>query len=184
MDWIGTASVVVAVLSAFVSAWFSLRSSHFERRNSVNEYRAQLRDWAARGMHVLARLEASLEAGAPGAGDAGDAGDLAELSALIEEGRLFFPNSRPNPEAPHDPKQPGLRDRKLDPLVVAYRVFRPRSRDPEVADRLKVMRELRKRFTERMQTFLKPTNVDQALEDLTKLEPGQTTFAILSGLEA
>ena len=98
-----------------VFRWLDRRHAKF---SVENEYTRDLLSWHGEVIEVLVRLKLSLskEARLP---------DLAHLSALIEQGRFFFPNidRRDNHGEKKPPAYRGYRNLALDFLVATYGMY-------------------------------------------------------------
>lgn len=185
MGWIEITSVAVAVVSAVLSFWFSVKSSHSQadantssRRTALNEYRRDIREWAFRCIDCLARLEA-VHMAPKDTGNGEIAELVTEISGHIDQGRLFFPNTGADHTGGPGTINRGWRDRKLDPLVAAHRMAVPRPGDPVFADVGLAIREARKDFVFLFQIHLDPANPDQNIEKISECVPGERMTEVL-----
>jgi hypothetical protein len=170
---------LVAAFLALIALIVSVRTSRAQQRlsQSLAREQAQLlfeqvrmqRDsdvlhWTQECVHVLAQCESCFETFAL-AGRDGEARDhlaslRTRLSALIDHGRLFFPNSNPDKKGADNPAAyQGFRQRILSHLVGAYNVvakFERLQTDEHRRERLGRLNELRRRFVSEAQLAIDP----------------------------
>jgi len=119
------ASVVTVVLVARRSEAFAAAERQRAAFNAVAEWRRDVRGWSAEAIDVLS--EAVYLCSSSVYVDAFDKRSVTcryRLSALIDQGRFFFPNMHGDRHGTHKPQAyRGLRHSALDPLVAAERVL-------------------------------------------------------------
>jgi hypothetical protein len=115
-------------------------------------------------VHVLAQCEAFFESCSPASVSAEAKDQLRalrhRLSALIDCGRLFFPNHAPDKKGADNPvAYQGFRQRILSRLVAAYNViskFEQLKSDEHRLERLSRLNDLRRMFVSEAQLALDP----------------------------
>src|SRR5262245_27582342 len=120
--------------------------------------------WTHDCVEVLARCEAFFESVSPGTQPAESRDELRRLrhrlSALIDCGRLFFPNHEPDKKGADSPAAyQGFRQRILSRLVSAYTVvskFERLKSDEHRLERLARLNALRRMFVSEAQLALDP----------------------------
>jgi hypothetical protein len=128
-------SAIAAVLSAIVAVVAVVVSARTSRKQQLLQFEqvrlqrdADVNRWAQACIELLASCESFVAVFDPTQRDR----ELNEqyrvmryrLSALIDQGRLFFPNELPDSKGAHKPEAyRGVRQRILNMLVLAYEVF-------------------------------------------------------------
>lgn len=155
---------VVASLSLLLSVLlgiFYLRDRRHAKYRIEKEYINELLQWHGEVVCTLSRLR--IENREKRAEQCG--GDLALLSALIEQGRFFFPNI--DREDQFGEKKPtayrGYRNLALDFLVASYNIFN----SPEPANLLKQAETLQRHFTSVVFELVRPKHRLDKIRSLT-----------------
>lgn len=112
-NYIALISLIVAIISLLYT--WHLNKAQNELKA---QYRCSVIDWYGRTLAVIKKIEAGLKSGDEYVEDS----DLSQLSALIDAGRLFFPNIVSNNEEIGDDLSAftGKRQDVLDYLVAIY----------------------------------------------------------------
>ncbi len=161
-------SLIVAII-ALSKNWMDSRTSSRENDfRARRQYNAEVRKWAADCTNSLSN---AVYLAACGSSDRKMFYQtISDLSALVEQGRLFFPN---NPLIPlkgdvEIPAREGVRPRILDWLVYALRVCSAMTPecDPEAEE---VLKKLQAGYTSDVQFVLDPRNPLSKMSNLPKL---------------
>jgi hypothetical protein len=151
MDWnvvIGAAGVIISVVTWYAGQQFGRR-----QEAGVNEWRQEVRAWAAECIDVLT------ESAIPPAAPDGEHERVLRVrtSALVDRGRLFFTNEgTADGDGPEKPTAfRGSRPSVLDHLVAAYQLHCGAPLPAGVA-RDRTFVELRKAFVSELQEILQP----------------------------
>ena len=169
MDYSLIGTVAIPGLSLIVSvstAYYFLRDRRHARYQMETAYIENLLAWHKEVIFCLLRLE-KLPAKGATAGE-----DLCVLSALIEQGRFFFPNVPSNQN--HGADKPlayrGYRNLVLEMLVAIYQEYRSGSDDREINEKY------RKSFTSAVFSIVDPVSRISELSQITakKLNAGQS----------
>lgn len=169
MDYSLFGSVAIPGLSLMVSvstAYYFLRDRRHARYQMETVYIENLLAWHKEVIFCLMRLEKM-------PADRSDASqDLCMLSALIEQGRFFFPNvpSNKNYGAGKPLAYRGYRNLVLEMLVAIFQQYRSGSADIEINERY------RKSFTSAVFSIVDPVSRISELSQITakKLNAGQS----------
>ena len=172
MDFVPYLLSSLSLLVAIIALWKGFRdSSVAERENDYRarqQYNAEVRIWAG---ECTDALSGAVYLAAYGPSDQNLLQQtISALSALLEQGRLFFPNNPLPPLRGHStkPVHEGERPRILDWLVFALRIcatMRP-ERDPEAEA---VLKRLQAGYTGDVQLVLDPRNPLTKMSDLPRL---------------
>ncbi len=186
---------LVAAFLALIALIVSVRTSRAQQRLSQDLAKEQsqllfeqvrmqrdsdILGWTRECVHVLADCEAFFE----GSGPAGLTAELREqlrglrhrLSALIDCGRMFFPNHAPDKKGADNPAAyQGFRQRILSRLVSAYTVvskFEKLKSDEHRLERLARLNALRRMFVSEAQLAIDPRRFI-ALKEMNEIRTQQ-----------
>lgn len=169
MDYSLIGTVAIPGLSLIVSvgtAYYFLRDRRHARYQMETAYIENLLAWHKEVIFCLMRLEKLPAEGATASED------LCVLSALIEQGRFFFPNVPSNKNYGSDKALAyrGYRNLVLEMLVAIYQEYRSDSADIEINEKY------RKSFTSAVFSIVDPVSRISELSQITakKLNAGQS----------
>ena len=155
---------IIAGLSFLLSisvAIFYLRDRRHAKYQVENEYINNLLKWHGEVVSALIKLRVMHSHGQPSTPN----DDLARLSALIEQGRFFFPNidrldgyGRDKP-----PAYRGYRNLALDFLVASYKLFNDNVSEAELQN----AEILQRHFTSVVFEIVRPKNRLETIRSLT-----------------
>jgi hypothetical protein len=150
-----------SLLVALLTAAYYLRDRRHASYGIESEYIAALIAWHGETVELLIRLR--LSAAKKGSTDRGN--DLAKLSAMIEQGRFFFPNIRKGNE--HGPEKPpayrGYRNLALNFLVASYDLLEAPT-DERSSSQASVLQQY---FTSIVYDVVQPVRRIQTIKQLT-----------------
>jgi hypothetical protein len=157
------------------------REATRRREVGVAEWMRALRDWASEAIDVLSEAVYASD-GIQGHVPSDDARRyIPRLSALIDRGRLFFPNQYKEKYGTNKPPAfRGLRHAALDPLVSALIVLEGNAEvlkevhDYVADNRRDVLRELQMEFVSHIQQILDPGGHNQKIAWIIKDSEEQT----------
>ena len=151
----------ISLIFSTVLGIFYLR----DRRHAVfaiaNDYARELTDWHGAVVEVIMALRST----AKSVGQRGAASDLARLSALIEQGRFYFPNIDRGDEfgAEKPPAYRGYRNLALDFLVGSYNIYSSESTRESLTD----AERLQRHFTSIVFEIVRPNGRLEQIRSLT-----------------
>ena len=148
------ASLIIAGATAF----FFLRDRRHARFAIENDYTESLLEWHFQVIEVLIRLRGGTVLSAEQRKL-----DLARLSALIEQGRFFFPNIKADFGKDKPPAYRGYRNLALDMLVASYNLFA----DPSTTDKEERALVLQRHFTSIVFEIVRPHSRLETIRALT-----------------
>lgn len=159
-----TVEAIVATLSLLLScslAVFYIRDRRHAKYAVESGHTKELLEWHAQVVQLLAKTQHMQ----PGRNSAEHRADLALLSALIEQGRFFFPNidKLDGYGAEKPPAYRGYRNLALDFLVACYNLLHESS-TPAGSDRLRL---LQRHFTSVVFEIVRPKERLETIRSLT-----------------
>jgi hypothetical protein len=157
-------SNIIAGLSLLVSlslAIYYIRDRRHEKYRLENEYAKDLLEWHGDVIKVLLKLKVFHGNDQPNQVDE----HLAQLSALIEQGRFFFPNIDKSDDYGKEkpPAYRGYRNLALDFLVASYNIFSGKVSDNDL-DQAKI---LQRHFTSIVFEIVRPRDRLNTIRSLT-----------------
>jgi hypothetical protein len=183
MDFSTIAAVVSAVI-AIIAVIVSLRTARTQQALQFEQVKTQrdgdVNRWAQACIELLAACESFVAVFDPQQRDAGQNEQYRamryRLSALIDQGRLFFPNDEPHKKGKNKPPAyQGVRQRILDVLVWAYDAFAEYDEASSDADRVRIatrIGECRRYFVSEAQAAIDPRRFI-ALHEMNELKLGK-----------
>lgn len=151
----------ISLLVSCTTAFFVLRDRRHARFKTESEYVNALLGWHGSVVLVLLRLRLA----GPEVVDTKRQEDLAQLSALIEQGRFFFPNIDRGDAFGNEkpPAYRGYRNLALDMLVASYNVLEkvPTGKGKTQAERLQ------RHFTSIVYEIVRPHGRLETIKALT-----------------
>jgi len=151
----------IALVVSVVVGFFYFRDRRHARYAIESEYVSKLLTWHGDAVEVLIRLKSS----STHRGSEGRKTDLSKLSALIEQGRFFFPNILADGEYGKDkpPAYRGYRNLALDMLVASYNLHQK----VDAANHLRQAETLHRHFTSIVFGVVRPTERLKEIKAIT-----------------
>jgi hypothetical protein len=177
-NWIAIFALVVAGLAALAATQISRLQSRLSAATIVADWLRDVRDWSCEAIAVVTTAAYAAE-GAPGMESSDDA-VLAQcrtsLSAIIERGRFFLPNERPQEYGTEKPPAyRGYRHPALDALVAAKRVMEGSTELQLFENRYEALVALRREFLSTMQAIIDPLSTNKQVAKVRKLAYAERT---------
>ncbi len=167
---IAVGSAVVALISAIISRGETRRQRRLQTERLRHSIDAASLDWGGQAIDTLARaamLARTRHMHANDAGfEAGRTSSLMALTALIDRGRMFFPNLDPDRKgAEKETAYRGIRPPILDVLVWAYSEVEALRRTSDEADNSAAdfIDDCRRLLVSELQAHLDPRRLDQVI---------------------
>ena len=168
IKWVVPIVCTLATIRIYQKANALARKSQTDESiRTRQQFNAELRQWADSCIHVLSDLEIIAESGATNQLETQPS--LSKISALVDAGRLFFPNPDTDLYGKHkEGAFQGFRPRILDWLVFTYKLIKtaPSLPDQETA---RMINYMRRGFTSDVQVVINPRNLFMTMEELQEL---------------
>jgi hypothetical protein len=155
-------------IGALLGWYFGSRGYALGKSNAVSQWRREIRAWADQAIVVLAKAGHSTTKSGPNVKTEID-NHRVDLSALIDRGRLLFPNEQEEKIDTHKPiAYRGLRHKSLDPLVAAYRVLGDDLAIGDLPDKRTALVVIRREFVSIIQPIVGPRDVNREIARFLK----------------
>lgn len=176
--WATAVGAVIALIAMFVSVHYSHKSLAYSREathaaefQTLQDWRRDVRVWAASALDELVKLEYCLKQGATASTEEASS-CVQRLSSLVDQGRYMFPNQDSESHGQHKlPAFRGYRHAVLDPLVAAVQIGEGASVDGHESPSSAVG-EMRRLFLSLTQSIINPQLQNESIAALIRQAHG------------
>jgi len=161
------ADLTIGALSIVLSAgayWAATRQVKLSAAAFLSEWRRDVRNWASEAVDVLVDSTRSMRE-SPDPSESERSLSCSRLSALVDRGRLLFPNfERDGAEAGKPLAFRGYRHYALDPLLAAHGILEGRLSPGAFPDAEAALIGVRREFVSAVQAIIDPESANEKIE--------------------